>query len=59
MDEARQTAAAEKIYNLIPVWDRDDTKTDAENINDIFNMISADPVTPIEYLLNIIGDLNA
>lgn len=58
MDE-RQQVAAKRILELIPFWDRDDSKTEPEQINDIYNMISLDPVTTINYLLDIIDELNA
>jgi len=58
MDERQQTAS-ERIYDLIPVWDRDDSKTKAQQIDEIYNTISADPVVTINYLLDIIEELNA
>ena len=58
MDERQQTAS-ERIFDLIPTWDRDDSKTEQQQINDIYNTISTDPVTTINYLLDIIEELNA
>lgn len=58
MDE-RQQAIAERIFELIPIWDRDDSKTAKQQINDIYNEISVNPVDTINYLLDIIDDLEA
>lgn len=54
MDE-RQQQAAERIFELIPPWDRDEDLTPAE----IYNAISLDPVSTIEYLLDIIDNYTA
>ena len=58
MDE-RQQAVAKRILELITFWDRDDSKTEPEQINDIYNLISLDPVTIINDLLDRIDELNA
>ena len=58
MDE-RQQQAAERIFELIPIWDRDETKTDAQQITDIYNSISLDPTETINFLLDIIDNYTA
>lgn len=58
MDERQQTAA-ERIYHLIPFWEWDHSMTEKELIDSIYNDISADPVSTITYLLDMIDDLNA
>jgi len=58
MDE-RQNEAAKRIFDLIPIWDRDPEKTEEQQINDIYNMISLDPTTTINYLLDLIDELQA
>ena len=57
MDE-KQMEAAKRVLNLIPVWDRDN-KPENELINDIYNSISINPTETINYLLDIIEDLQA
>ena len=57
MDE-KQMEAAKRVLNLIPVWDRDD-KPENELLNDIYNSISINPADTINYLLDIIEDLQA
>ena len=57
MDE-KQMEAAKRVLNLIPVWDRDD-KPENELLNDIYNSISINPAGTINYLLDIIEDLQA
>jgi hypothetical protein len=57
MDE-KQMEAAKRVLNLIPVWDRDD-KPENELLNDIYNSISINPTETINYLLDIIEDLQA
>lgn len=58
MDE-KQLEAAKRIFDLIPTWDRDPEKTDEQQINDIYNTISLDPTTTINYLLDLIDELQA
>lgn len=58
MDE-RQNETAKRIFDLIPIWDRDPEKTEEQQINDIYNTISLDPTTTINYLLDIIDELQA
>lgn len=57
MDE-KQMEAAKRVLNLIPVWDRDD-KPENELLNDIYNSISINPTETINYLLDIIENLQA
>ena len=57
MDE-KQMEAAKRILDLIPVWDRDD-KPENELLNDIYNSISINPTETINYLLDIIENLQA
>ena len=54
MDE-RQEAAARKIVNLVPWWDRDG-QTEEEALKDVYNTISLDPVSIIEFLLDRIEE---
>lgn len=58
MDE-KQFEAAKRIFDLIPIWDREPEKTEEQQINDIYNMISLDPTTTINYLLDLIDELQA
>jgi len=62
MDERQQTAA-KRIFDLIPIWDRPDgsyrKNYEEEQINNIYNEISADPVSTINFLLDMIDELNA
>ena len=58
MDE-KQFEAAKRIFDLIPTWDRESEKTDEQQINDIYNTISLDPTTTINYLLDFIDELQA
>ena len=55
MDE-RQYNAAERVFELMPPWDREPDKTPEELKTDIYNMISVDPVSTIEYLLDILDN---
>ena len=52
MDE-RQQETAERLYSLIDPWDRPEG-----GVNAIYNEISLDPVATINYLLDIIDELN-
>jgi len=54
-----QQKAAERIYLLIDPWERDPDKTASEQITDIYNEISLRPEDTINYLLNIIENLEA
>ena len=58
MDD-KQLMAAARIEELIPEWDRDTDKTPEEIATDIYNEISVDPVSVINFLLGIIDDLQA
>ena len=55
----KQLKAAERIFSLIDPWDRDPDKTASEQITDIYNEISLRPEDTINYLLDIIEDLQA
>lgn len=55
MDE-RQLEAAKRILELIPFWERNNDLTEAEQINEIYNEISLDPISTINYLLDIIDN---
>jgi hypothetical protein len=57
MDE-RQQKAAERLYDLFDPWDRPDGSRE-EGINAIYNEISLDPVATINYLLDMIDEINA
>lgn len=50
----RQETAAKRILNLIPFWEWPGTEEEATN--DIFNTISTDPVTIINFLLDRIEE---
>lgn len=58
MDE-RQAATAARILDYIAPWDRDPDKTPEQEATAIYNQISIDPVTVINYLLNQLDDLTA
>ena len=57
MDERQQTAA-KRILELVPSWDRP-SGTEEELIDSIYNEISLDPIPIINFLLDLIDDLNA
>lgn len=57
MDE-RQAEVSKRITELIPWWDMDGRTTE-EAETEIYNTISVDPVTTINFLLDIIDDLKA
>ena len=58
MDE-RQAATAARILDYIAPWDRNPDKTPEQEATDIYNQISVDPVTVINYLLNQLDNLTA
>jgi hypothetical protein len=58
MDE-RQAATAARILDYIAPWDRNLDKTPEQEATDIYNQISVDPVTVINYLLNQLDNLTA
>ena len=55
----KQMKVSERIYWLVDPWDKEPEKTTEEQINDIYNLISLDPVTIINDLLDRIDELNA
>lgn len=55
----KQLQAAKRVLDLIPEWDRNPDQTEKEAINDIYNDISTEPETVINFLLDIIDELNA
>ena len=55
MDEiSRQEATAKRILSLFPFWEIEGTKEEPEK--EIFNQISVDPLTVIEFLLDRIEE---
>ena len=54
MEEQRQTETAKRVLNLVPWWERNAELTELEQINEVFNTISTDPCSIIDYLLDII-----
>jgi len=49
---------AKRVLDQIAPWDRDD-KPESEQITDIFNSFATNPESTIEFLLDIIEDLQA
>jgi hypothetical protein len=58
MDERQATAAA-RVLDYIAQQDRDYSKTPEQEATDIYNQISIDPVSVINYLLGVLDDLTA
>jgi len=52
-----QNEVSKRVFDLIDPWDRDDSKSEDEQINDIFNEISTHPTYTIRFLLDIIDNL--
>lgn len=56
MDE-KQMEAAKRIFELMDPWEKEGTEE--ETLNSIYNTISLDPVSTINYLLDIIDNYTA
>ena len=52
MDNIDVQKLAERIYNYVDPWDRD-----YETVDDIANDIKQDPLTVIEYLMDLLDNV--
>ena len=52
MDNIKVQKLAERIFNYVDPWDRD-----CETVDDIANDIKQDPLTVMEYLMDLLDNM--